>query len=134
MILVLHIARVFRGPRWARLVLALALAGVLTAAFLPVGVAPVIGGSDWISHGTAFAVLAVLMVVAFPRLALVWGWMILAGVGVGIEIVQAIPLLGRGPSIVEAAYDAAVVALVFVVLQLSGLRRVLQGGRRSSTR
>lgn len=101
------------------------------AAFLPVGVAPVIGGSDWISHGAAFAVLAVLTLVAFPRLPLAGAWAILAIIGVGIEIVQAIPLLGRGPSIIEAGYDAAVVAVVFALLQLSGLRRVLQGRRRS---
>lgn len=114
-------------PFWswtARAALVVTLPGVLVAAFLPVGVAPVIGGSDWASHGAAFAVLAVLTFVAFPRVPLILSWAILALVGAGIEVVQAIPALGRGASLLEAAYDALVVAIVFGLIRLMGFGRV----------
>lgn len=108
--------------RAARVALAAALPGVLIAAFLPVGVAPVIAGSDWASHGAAFAVLAVLTAAGFPRAPLFLSWAALSVVGAGIEVVQAIPALGRGASVIEAAYDALVVAVVFAIWRILGFR------------
>lgn len=106
----------------ARAALAVALPGVLIAAFLPVGVAPVLAGSDWASHGAAFVVLAVLTAAAFPRAPVILSWSALALVGAGIEVVQAIPALGRGPSLIEAVYDALVVAVVFAIMRILGFR------------
>lgn len=106
----------------ARAVLLLALVGVLAAAFAPLGMAPSIGGSDWISHGAAFAVLAVLSALALPGRSLVILWLGLTVVGVGIEILQATPLIGRGPSVAEALWDALVAGVVLVLMGLGGLR------------
>lgn len=124
------LSRIAQKPvlrRLARLALSIALPGVLLAAFLPVGVAPVIGGSDWASHGVAFAVLAILTALAFPRTPLFWSWAVLALIGAAIELVQALPALGRGASVIEAAYDAFVVAIVFGLMRLLGVRRDLRG-------
>ena len=52
----------------SRAALILAGAGVLAAAFLPVSSAPSLG-SDWLSHGAAFLVLAALSACGFAALA-----------------------------------------------------------------
>lgn len=111
----------------SRLGLLLTLLGVLAAAFVPLGLAPSIGGSDWISHGMAFAVLAVLFALALPGRSLVVLWLGLAIVGAGIEILQATPLVGRGPSVAEALWDALVAAVVLVLMKFGGLRARLTG-------
>lgn len=106
----------------ARAALLIALAGVLAAALAPLEMAPSIGGSDWISHGLAFAVLAVLSALALPGRPLVALWLGLAVLGVGIEILQATPVVGRGPSLAEAAWDALVAGGVLVLMGLGDLR------------
>jgi len=106
----------------ARAALLITLAGVLAAAFAPLGMAPSIGGSDWVSHGLAFAVLAVLSAMALPGRPLFALWLGLAVLGVGIEILQAAPLVGRGPSVVEAAWDALVAGAVLALMGLGDLR------------
>lgn len=106
----------------ARTALLIALVGVLAAAFAPLGMAPSIGGSDWISHGLAFAVLAALAALALPERPLVVLWLGLAILGVGIEILQATPVVGRGPSVAEAAWDALVAGAVLALMGLGDLR------------
>lgn len=106
----------------ARASLLIALAGVLAAAFVPLGMAPSIGGSDWVSHGLAFAVLAVLSAMALPKRPLFVLWMCLAVLGVGIEILQAAPLVGRGPSVAEAGWDALVAGVVLALMGLGDQR------------
>ena len=106
----------------ARAALLITLAGVLAAAFVPLGMAPSIGGSDWVSHGLAFAVLAVLSAMALPERPLFALWLGLAVLGVGIEILQAAPSVGRGPSVVEAAWDALVAGAVLALMGLGDLR------------
>lgn len=106
----------------ARAALLIALVGVLAAAVAPLEMAPSIGGSDWISHGVAFAVLAVLAALALPGRSLVVLWLGLAVLGGGIEILQAAPAVGRGPSVAEGVWDALVAGVVLLLMGLGDLR------------
>lgn len=110
----------------SRLGLIIAGVGVLTAAFLPISSAPSLG-SDWLSHGAAFLVLAVLSALAWPGASLLRLWWALTLLGVLIELVQGLPGVNRGPSVLEALWDSAVVAAVFLVISLGAARR--QGRR-----
>lgn len=102
--------------------LALAAAGVLVSAFVPVSTAPSLG-SDWLSHGLAFLVLAVLSALAFPQASLLRLWLALTALGIAIEIVQGLPGVNRGPSVAEAVWDSAVVAIVFAIMTVKSVRR-----------
>lgn len=106
----------------SRLALLVAGAGVLTAAFLPVSTAPSLR-SDWVSHGAAFLVLAVLSAVALPKTSLLRLWWGLTFLGVLIEVIQGLPGVNRGPSVLEAAWDSAVVAAVFLIISIGAVRR-----------
>ena len=110
----------------SRLALIVSGGGVLAAAFLPISSAPSLG-SDWLSHGAACLVLAVLSAVALPRVSLLRLWWGLTLLGVLIEVIQGLPGVNRGPSVLEAIWDSTVVAAVFLVILIGAVRRQAGG-------
>lgn len=115
----------------SRLALIVSGAGVLAAAFLPVSSAPSLG-SDWLSHGAAFLVLAALSAAALPRTSLLRLWWGLTLLGILIEVIQGLPGVNRGPSVLEALWDSAVVAAVFLVISIGAVRRQAGGPHSGS--
>ncbi|WP_404417889.1 hypothetical protein [Brevundimonas vesicularis] len=115
----------------SRAALILAGVGVLAAAFLPVSSAPSLG-SDWLSHGAAFLVLAALSAAALPGTSLLRLWWGLTLLGVLIEVIQSLPGVNRGASVLEAAWDSAVVAAVFLVISIGAVRRRAGGPHSGS--
>ena len=113
-----------------RVMLTIALVGVAYAAFSPTEIAPSVG-SDWLNHGIAFAILAILTAFALPTWSLMRVWFSLAVVGVGIEIVQAVPALGRGASVAEAGWDALIVGGVLGLMWLGSARSKQPGALES---
>jgi len=79
---------------------------------------PVLPGrpSDKIQHVAAFAVLASLAWLAYPETAKLRIGIYLALFGALIELVQAIPGLGRDADPVDWAADLAAISLVLLVL------------------
>lgn len=113
----------------SRLALIISGAGVLAAAFLPVSSAPSLG-SDWLSHGAAFLVLAALSAAALPGTSLWRLWWSLTLFGVLIEVIQGLPGVNRGPSVLEAVWDSGVVAAVFLVISIGTVRHEASGSCR----
>jgi hypothetical protein len=108
-----------------RLLLALALAVAVTMAILPNP--PSAGLSDKTNHIAAFATLALLAALAYPREPL---WRIgerLLFLGAMIEVVQSIPRLNRDCDIMDWVVDSG--AVVVMLLLVAAVRRA----RRSAT-
>lgn len=74
--------------------------------------------NDKILHMLAFLVLAGLAAIAYPRLRLVTVFLGLAVFGGAIEVVQSLPVLGRGPSLLDWFADIAAAAVVLVAVGL----------------
>jgi hypothetical protein len=72
--------------------------------------------SDKLLHVVAFATLALLGGLAYPRLSLLKLALALSALGAGIELVQAIPALHRDSEFRDWIADTAAVAVVLLVL------------------
>jgi VanZ family protein len=86
--------------------------------------------SDKQLHMLAFLVLASLAASAFPRVSLFKIFLGLAAFGGAIEIVQAVPALGREASWLDWLADlvAAAAALILAAITRAALRYVLSAG------
>jgi VanZ family protein len=82
--------------------------------------------SDKVLHVLAFLVLAGLAALAYPRVRLVMIFLGLALFGAAIELVQAIPNLGREPSMMDWLADLTAAA---AVLLLVGAVRLIRQAR-----
>ena len=113
-----------KGPAlWlARGMFALATAFVLYAAFAPPSDAPSLVPWDKANHFIAFYVLTGLAAASFPRT----GWILLAAgllaLGGAIELVQALPFVGRDGAVGDWVADGAGIAAVLGPLALAWWR------------
>lgn len=104
--------------RLRRLAFAAALIATFVAACLPPVAAATLGESDKVDHIVAFAVLGTLAAWAYPRLR---PGLILAGlalVGGAIELVQAIPAIGRDAEWADWGADLAAAAITLAIVAL----------------
>jgi hypothetical protein len=70
-------------------------------------------------HVLAFVVLAALAATAAPRLSV---WLILAllaAYGAAIEVLQALPIVGRDPALTDVGIDTAASAVSLIAIRLS---------------
>ncbi len=85
---------------------------------------PVIGPWDKVVHATAFYVLAVLAMAAYPRISLPRIVLGLAAFGGAIEILQAIPALHRDAAWDDWAADWLGIAIALIPLAARRLGRL----------
>ncbi|MCZ8370914.1 MAG: hypothetical protein O9293_13305 [Porphyrobacter sp.] len=104
------IERLFQLLFWSALVFAFVMASLPQPPALPGD------PSDKVLHVLAFLVLAGLAAFAYPRVRLVVIFLGLALFGGAVEVVQAIPQLGREPSWVDWLADAAAAAAVLLAV------------------
>lgn len=95
---------------WSTLIFALVMASLPQPPALPGE------PSDKVTHLMAFLVLAGLAAFAYPRVRLLTIFLGLAILGGAIELVQAIPALGREPSWLDWAADVTATAAVLLAL------------------
>ena len=100
----------------ARLAFWLACAVAFVFAVMPVP--PDLGESDKLQHIFAFLVLAGLGRLAYPDVRKRWLLVGLMGFGALIEIVQALPFVGRDSDPLDWVADTAAALTVFVVVAL----------------
>jgi VanZ family protein len=79
------------------------------------------------NHVLAFAVLAILGVVAAPKLPLPALCLLLVGLGGLIELMQALPMVRRDPSVRDVAIDTAAVLAVLAPIGLARWRARADG-------
>lgn len=115
------IERLFQLLFWSALVFAFVMASLPQPSALPGE------PSDKVLHVLAFLVLAGLAAFAYPRVRLIVIFLGLALFGGAIEVVQAIPQLGREPSWVDWLADVAAAATV--LLAVGALRFVGRSAR-----
>lgn len=115
--------RLFQMLLWLALILALVMASLPEPPPLPGS------PSDKVQHFVAFLVLSALAVLAYPRQHLVTIFICLVLFGGMIEIVQAIPSLGRQPSWHDWFADVAATSIGLLIM---GVFRHLQ--RKKATR
>lgn len=108
------IERLFQLLFWSALVFAFVMASLPQPPPLPGE------PSDKVLHVLAFLVLAGLAAFAYPRIHLIVIFLGLALFGGAIEVVQAIPELGRDPSWLDWLAD--VVAAGAVLLSVGAMR------------
>ncbi|WP_429276319.1 VanZ family protein [Novosphingobium gossypii] len=103
---------------WLALVFAVTMAALPHPPDLPVP------GNDKAQHMLAFATLAVLAVLAYPRVHKGWVAAGLVIVGAGIEIVQMIPALHRDADVMDLLADSLAIGVMLVLAALfPGLRK-----------
>lgn len=107
-----------------RVLLALALVFAVTMALLPHP--PRVPGNPWdkAQHMTAFATLAVLAALSFPRMPLGRIGERLSFIGALIEVLQAIPALHRDCDIMDWIADTFAIIVVLTIVAL--IRRWLR--------
>lgn len=108
--------RLFRLLFWVALVFALIMALTPAPALLE-------GADDKALHALAFAALAVLIAPAFPKAPLILLFWVLALIGGVIEGIQAIPVVGRVPSLDDWLAD---IVASGTALAIVGLFRALR--------
>ena len=111
------IERLFQLLFWSALLFAFVMASLPQPPALPGD------PGDKVQHILAFLVLSSLAAFAYPRLRLMVIFLGLAAFGGAIEAVQAIPQLGRQPSLMDWLADVAAVAAVLLLVALFKLRR-----------
>jgi VanZ family protein len=77
---------------------------------------------DKLEHFIAFFSLTVLAIVAYPRRALVVTGMKLLAFGALIEVVQALPMIGRDGDLSDLLTDGAAIAMAGMLLAFTGAR------------
>lgn len=103
-------------PRLRRLIFGATLIATFVAACLPPAEAPTLGESDKFNHIVAFTVLSIVASWAYPRLRAGWILVGLGFVGGAIELVQAIPAIGRDAEWADWAADLAAVAITLAIV------------------
>lgn len=102
-----------------RLALFIALAGTLILALTPLATRlPIAGVWDKFNHAFAFTTLALLCGLAFPAVRARYMASLLLGLGVLIEVLQAIPAVGRSAEFGDVLADAAGIAIGFAIVNL----------------
>jgi hypothetical protein len=102
----------------------LALAFAVVMAVLPHP--PQLPGApgDKVQHILAFATLAVLAALGYPRVAKLKIGLGLVLVGAGIEVVQMVPMLHRDAQVSDLVADSLAILLVLALVRLAfGMRR-----------
>ena len=111
----------------ARLLFAAAVVTALVMACLPQPPRMGLNLSDKGQHAIAFVVLTALARAAFPGLGKAWIFAGLAAFGGLIEVIQAIPALGRDPSLMDWLADwlaiGVTLGLIGLVWEFCGRRR-----------
>ena len=77
---------------------------------------------DKLEHFVAFFTLTVLAIVAYPRRALAVTGMKLLAFGALIEVVQALPAVGRDGDMADLVTDGAAIAMVGLLFACTGAR------------
>lgn len=109
-----------------RLAFAGALIFTLYAAFAPGPDAPQILPWDKAAHFAAFFTLSILAALSFPRAPLVVIGAALSGLGAAIEIIQALPAIGRDGDVVDWLVDTAAIGFALWPGILHGARARLR--------
>jgi hypothetical protein len=83
---------------------------------------------DKARHFSAFAVITVSAILAFPRtrLPVIAGLLSLAGAA--IEIIQGLPMVHRDADVFDWVADSAAIVLVLAVILAARFRRAVGGG------
>ena len=71
---------------------------------------------DKVQHMLAFAVLAALASIAYPRVSLVLIWLALSCFGAAIELVQTIPAISRDGSFYDLLADSGAAAVILLLV------------------
>lgn len=74
--------------------------------------------SDKLEHGLAFAVLALAATFAFPRLNTLWLAIGLMALGAAIELMQALPFIGRDSDLRDWIADSIAVIVVLGAVEI----------------
>jgi len=111
------------GPLYPRLILAVTMAGTFIAAVLPAAEAPMISPSDKINHMIAFVVLTILAAWAYPRAHLFLLIAAMAAVGGAVELVQAIPFIGRDAEWADWRADVLAAGVTLIVVAVGRAAR-----------
>lgn len=101
-----------------RAIFAVALVGTLIAATLPGTYAPTLGASDKINHMAAFVVLSALAAWAWPRAKLPAIAIAMSAFGALIELIQALPFIGRDAEVADWVADTAALAVTLAVVAI----------------
>jgi VanZ family protein len=116
-----------RFERFARLLFWLALAGAVVLALMPhPPQLPTDRFGDKFNHILAFATLAALAALGWPRAEKLRVVERLSFLGALIEVAQAMPVLHRDCDIRDWAADTLAIVVVTVVFALLGRRRTVQ--------
>jgi hypothetical protein len=108
--------RLFIALFWA------AMAFTFVCAVAPVDQRVILADRDKVEHFVAFFVLTVCAIAAYPRRALVVTGLKLLAFGVFIEVVQALPMVGRQGDLADLLADGAAIATAAWFLALTGAR------------
>lgn len=104
--------RILRFAFWAAVLFAFVMAALPQPPHLPGE------PSDKLLHVIAFATLALLGCLAYPRVSLLKLALALSAFGAAIEAVQVIPDLNRDSEFMDWVADAAAVAIILVLVFL----------------
>ncbi|MFC7378152.1 hypothetical protein [Brevundimonas sp. GCM10030266] len=80
---------------------------------------------DKANHAAAFLVWTILVGVSWPRAGLVRLAALMLGLGIGIELIQGLPSVGRDADVWDVVADMTGFAVGWTVLALLDLRRRL---------
>ena len=113
------------------LAIALAMA-VFAGAMLPGGVALPGNPDDTIQHGLAFATLTATFRMAWPGVAWMHHFVLMATIGGAMELVQLVPALHRDASVADWLVDVAASLATLTGLGLGRVCRLILARRLSS--
>lgn len=95
----------------------LALAFTLVMATLPSPPKMPMQVGDKFTHMSAFAALSLLAWLAFPKRGVIWLFVVMAGLGAVIEVLQLIPELRRDADVADWIADCGASLVVLVICQ-----------------
>ena len=107
----------------ARVALALCLVFTFVGAFGPPGIGPGLFPWDKANHFCAFFAITAAAILALPRLGLIWIGAGASALGAAIELLQALPFIGRDSDFWDWAADDAGIVAVLAVVALANFRR-----------
>ena len=99
-----------------------AMAFAFVCAVAPVPGRLLMADQDKVEHFITFFTLTVLAVAAYPRRALAVTGMKLLAFGAFIEIVQALPMIGREGDLADLLADAAAIGSAGLLMAFTGTR------------
>jgi VanZ family protein len=112
----------FVARRTAIAVFWTAVAFTFACAVMPVPDRLHLADRDKIEHFVAFFTLTVLATAAYPRRAVAVSAMKLLAFGAFIEVVQALPLVGREGDLADLLVDAAAIGSAGLLMVFTGAR------------